>query len=94
VAVANCFILTFRGAARAAHFDWDQMECHVGGVLERVSGVTHFSRFSTVAELTGKEGSDGAKARELLPRSEQGCMVANSLRGERHRNAAIIERTY
>ncbi|MGA8708337.1 MAG: OsmC family protein [Steroidobacteraceae bacterium] len=90
-AVANCFILTFRAVSRAARFEWEQIECSVDGVLERVSGVTQFSRFSTRAKLTIKAGSDSAKAQELLQRAEKACLVANSLRGERHLQAEIVE---
>ncbi len=90
-AVANCFIFTFRAMSRAARFQWEQLECSVEGVLERVSGVTQFSKFSTRAKLTVKAGSDSAKAQELLQRAEKGCLVANSLRGERHLEAEIIE---
>jgi organic hydroperoxide reductase OsmC/OhrA len=90
-AVANCFIFTFRAVSRAAHFDWEQLECSVDGVLERVSGVTQFSKFSTRAKLTIRAGADSAKAQELLQRAEKGCLIANSLRGERHLEAEIIE---
>ena len=91
-AVADCFILTFRGVSRAVHFEWEQLECRVEGVLERVSGVTQFSKFSTHARLMIKAGADGAKARELLQRAEKACLVANSLRGERHLEAEILEK--
>jgi organic hydroperoxide reductase OsmC/OhrA len=37
-------------------------------------------------------GSDSAKARELLQRAEKGCLVANSLRGERHLETEIIDK--
>ncbi len=90
-AVANCFILTFRAVSRAARFEWEQLECSVEGVLERVSGVTQFSKFSTRAKLTVKAGSDSAKAQELLQRAEKACLVANSLRGERHLETELIE---
>jgi organic hydroperoxide reductase OsmC/OhrA len=90
-AVANCFIFTFRAVSRAAHFEWEQLECTVDGVLERVSGVAQFSRFSTHATLTVKVGADSAKAQELLQRAEKGCLVANSLRAERHLEAEVIE---
>ncbi len=90
-AVANCFILTFRAVSRAAHFEWEQLECSVDGVLERVSGVTQFSRFSTHAKLTVNSGADHGKAHELLQRAERGCLVANSLRGERNLEIQIAE---
>ena len=90
-AVANCFILTFRGVSRAANYSWQQLECQVDGVLDRVSGVTQFSRFTTRAMLTVKTGADRAKAQELMERAEKLCLIANSLRGERHLEARIVE---
>lgn len=90
-AVADCFVLTFRGVSRAAKFSWEQLECHVEGVLERVSGVTLFSKFTTRATLTVEAGTDHAKARELMERAERICLVANSLRCERHVEIQIIE---
>jgi organic hydroperoxide reductase OsmC/OhrA len=82
-AIANCFILTFRGVSRAVHFTWEKLEAQVDGTLERVSGSTQFTRYTTRATLTVKAGTDHAKARELLERAEKICLVANSLRGER-----------
>lgn len=90
-AVANCFIFTFRAVARAAHFEWNELECQVEGVLERVSGVTQFSQFTTHAKLTVGASADTAKARELLERAEKGCLIANSLRGGRHLQAEIVK---
>jgi organic hydroperoxide reductase OsmC/OhrA len=89
--IADCFILTFRGVARAAKFEWAQVDCHVDGVLERVSGVTSFTRFTTWAALKVHPGVDHAKARELLERAEKVCLVANSLRGERLLKVEVIE---
>ncbi len=90
-AVADCFILTFRAVSRAAKFPWQKLDCSVDGRLERVDGVTQFSRFNTRATLTVDAGADHAKAHELLERSEKACLVANSLRGERHLEAQIID---
>jgi organic hydroperoxide reductase OsmC/OhrA len=81
--LADCFILTFRGVSRAARFEWEKLEAQVEGTLERVAGVTHFTRYVTRATLTLKPGADRAKADELLERAEKLCLVANSLRGER-----------
>ena len=81
--IADCFILTFRGVSRAAHFEWDRLEARVQGTLERVGGVTQFTRYATHAVLTAKATVDHEKAKELLERAEKVCLVANSLRGER-----------
>jgi organic hydroperoxide reductase OsmC/OhrA len=89
--IANCFILTFRGVSRAAKFDWAHVECAVDGVLEKASGVTQFTRYTTRAILRVRPGVDHAKARELLERAEKVCLVANSLRGERLIEIEVIE---
>jgi organic hydroperoxide reductase OsmC/OhrA len=89
-AVANCFVLTLRALARAAAFRWSSVECGVEGVLERVEGVTRFSRFVTRARLIVPSDADRALARTLLERAEQGCLIANSLRAERHLDAEIV----
>jgi organic hydroperoxide reductase OsmC/OhrA len=81
--LADCFILTFRAVSRAARFEWSGLECRVEGVLERVGGVSQFTRYTTLARLTVPEGADTAKARELLERAEHGCLIANSVRGSR-----------
>ena len=81
--VADCFILTFRAVARAAHIEWQQLVCRVEGVLDRVEGIAQFTKFTTFAKLSVPKGMDMAKARGLLERAEKGCLVANSLRGAR-----------
>jgi len=82
-AVADCFILSFRGVARAARLEWQNLECEVTGTLERVDNVTRFTRFATRATLTVAPGVDEAKARTALDRAEHVCLVSNSLNGER-----------
>lgn len=82
-AVADCFILTFRGVARVAHFDWIALDCSVEGTLDRIEGQSRFTSFATSARLTVAGGSDMTKARRLLEQAEHGCLIANSLRAER-----------
>lgn len=88
--VADCFILTFRAVARAARFEWTKLECRVEGVLDRVERVSRFTKFSTFAQLSVPKGTEAAKARELLERAEQGCLISNSLLGTRSLRAEII----
>jgi organic hydroperoxide reductase OsmC/OhrA len=91
--IANCFILTFRGVSRAAKFEWVRLQCQVDGVLERLEGVTQFTRFTTRATLRVSSATDRAKAHELLERAEKVCLVANSLRGERALVVEVIDGT-
>ena len=81
--IADCFVLTFRAVSRAARFQWLDVECRVEGVLERIDGVSQFTRYTTRAMLTVPSGTDEARARKLLEKAEHGCLIANSLRGDR-----------
>lgn len=87
--VANCFVLTLRALARGTGIRWLRVDCRVEGTLERVEGVTRFSRFLTRAKLTVPRGTDETAARKLLERAEHGCLIANSLRAERQLDAEI-----
>lgn len=88
--VADCFILTFRAVARAARFSWLQLECRIEGVLERVDQTSQFTRFTMFTKLTVRVVSDVVKARELLERTEHGCLIANSLRGTRTLEVEVV----
>jgi organic hydroperoxide reductase OsmC/OhrA len=89
-AVANCFILTFRAYARASKLEWTALECRTEAVLDNAGGVAQFTRFVTHAKLAVPAGVDAAKARPLLQKAEDRCLVANSLKGERHLEAEIV----
>jgi organic hydroperoxide reductase OsmC/OhrA len=89
-ALADCFILTFRGLSRAAGFAWLRLECRVDGVLERVERVAQFTGMTTIARLTVGADADLAVARDLLERAEHGCLIANSLTGSRRLDAQIV----
>ena len=90
-AVADCFILTFRGVSRVAKIEWLALECRVEGTLERVDGKSQFTKFATFATLRVVAGSDAAKARSLLEKAEHGCLIANSLLAARTLEAEVIE---
>jgi len=82
-AVADCFTLTFRAVARARHVEWLGLECQVEATLDRLEGQARFVHYKTTAILTLPSGADEAQAQRLLQQAEHGCLVANSLNGER-----------
>jgi organic hydroperoxide reductase OsmC/OhrA len=91
-AIADCYILTFRGVARAAKFDWEDLKCEVEGRLERVESMTRFTGYTNHATLSVKPGADRGKAKELLERAERVCLVNNSLLGDRRLVPTVLER--
>ncbi len=42
-AVADCFVLTFRGIAGVSRFSWTSLECSVTGTVDRIDRVTQFT---------------------------------------------------
>ena len=87
--VADCLVLTFRAIARASKLDWNSLECHVDGKLERVERITQFTGFDVRATLVVPEGTDPAKAERLLHRAEQVCLITNSLKADSHLSATV-----
>jgi peroxiredoxin-like protein len=80
-AVADCFILTFRAIAKASKLPWLSLDCDVSGTLDRVDGVTRFTRFDMTAHLVVSPGVDAAHARHALEKAERNCLISNSLKG-------------
>ena len=78
-AVADCFILSFRAVARAARFEWRAISCDVEGVLDRVDRKLLFVEFRQKVVLDVPAGADADKARKLLDKAENSCLITNSM---------------
>lgn len=89
-AVADCFLLSFRGVARANKFAWHALECAVEGTLNRIEGKTHFTHIVVRATLRTPEGTDEAKAKQLMQRAEHVCLISNSLVAERRVETTVV----
>jgi peroxiredoxin-like protein len=83
-AVADCFALGFRAIARASKFEWRHLDVRTMSTLDRVDGKMLFTRFDTHAKLQVTAGADIERAKKLLEKAESSCLIANSLRSERH----------
>lgn len=81
-AIANCFILTFKAVARASRLDWIHITCEVDAILDRVERVTRFTGATATARLTVDDESKREHAERVLRKSEEGCLVSNSLATE------------
>lgn len=88
--VADCFVLNFRAIAAASKFSWINLEARTQGTLDRVDGKMRFTRFDTHARLSIPTGADVERAKKLLEKAEQTCLVSNSLASERHLTVDVI----
>jgi organic hydroperoxide reductase OsmC/OhrA len=89
-AVADCFVLTFRGIAGVSRFPWVALECSVTGTVDRVERVTQFTALEVRARLRVPSGANEDQARRLLAKAEETCLVTNSLKVRPHL-AAVVE---
>jgi organic hydroperoxide reductase OsmC/OhrA len=88
-AVADCFLLSFRGVARAQKMPWTSLKCEVQGTLDRVDGKSRFTRMLVKAALVVPEGTEQDKALKAMERAEHVCLISNSLVAERRIEATV-----
>ena len=88
-AVADCFVLTFRGIAGVSRFSWVSLECSVTGTVDRVDRVTQFTALEVRARLRVPSGANEEQARRLLTKAEETCLVTNSLKVQPHLESVV-----
>jgi peroxiredoxin-like protein len=89
-AVNDCFVLGFRAIATGSKFSWTSLKSHTEGTLDKVEGKMRFTKFVTHAILQVPAGTDVERAKKLLEKAEQVCLIANSLLAERHLEVEVI----
>jgi organic hydroperoxide reductase OsmC/OhrA len=88
-AVADCFVLTFRGIASVSRFSWVSLECNVTGTVDRADRVTQFTALEIRARLRVPPGAKEDQARRLLSKAEETCLVTNSLKVRPHLESVV-----
>ena len=88
-AVADCFVLTFRGIASVSRFAWVSLECSATGTVDRIDRVTQFTAIAVHARLTVPSGASEDQARRLLAKAEETCLVTNSLKVRPHLESVV-----
>jgi peroxiredoxin-like protein len=89
-AVADCFILTFRSIAATSALSWQSLVCDAEGVLDRPERALRFTSVTIRARLEVVHAADADRARRLLEKAEQHCLVSNSLNVDRFLDAEVI----
>jgi organic hydroperoxide reductase OsmC/OhrA len=88
-AVADCFLLTFRGIARASRMSWVSVSVTCEGTLERPDRVTQFTRFDLRATVVLPPETGEPQARRILGRAEETCLITQSLKAETHLHITV-----
>ena len=79
-----------RAIAKASKLEWTDIDCSVDGTLERVDRATRFTSITVSAQLTVTAGTDLARAERLLHKSEEACLITNSMTAETHLDTEIL----
>ena len=88
--ISDCFILSFRAIARASKLPWISLECVANGTLERVERTTKFTTITIKAIVHVPAGTDVDKARRLMEKSEESCLITRSMTATVHLDAEVF----
>jgi len=88
-AIADCFVLTFRGIAGVSRFSWLSLECSAIGTVDRIDRVTQFTAVEVRARLRVPAGANEDQARRMLAKAEETCLVTNSLKVRPHLESVV-----
>jgi organic hydroperoxide reductase OsmC/OhrA len=88
-AVADCFVLSFRAIAQASKFGFINLTCKVTGTLDKVEKLMAFTEFKIDALLSVGDGVDHERAKRLLEKAEQMCLITNSLTAQVHLETSV-----
>ena len=77
--VATCFIFTFRVVAEASKFEFLSLELSGSGTVDRKDGSTRFTDIVLRSRLTLPKGADPERAKRMLEKGKNACLVTASL---------------
>ncbi len=78
-AIETCFLFTLRAVAEASRVSFTALELSSSGTVDRKDGVTRFTEIVLRPRLTVAPGTDPERARRVMEKSEQACLVSASV---------------
>ena len=83
-AVNSCLMTTFLSIAENSKLEFTQFSCSANGKLEQVEGKFLMTEVTLKPVLTLKNISDKEKAERILQKSENACLISNSIKSTIH----------
>jgi uncharacterized OsmC-like protein len=77
--VEACLIFTFRAIAQASKFEFLSLHVSGGGTVDRKDGAIRFTEITLWPRLTLRSGGDPERAKRLLDKGKDACLVTSSL---------------
>jgi organic hydroperoxide reductase OsmC/OhrA len=75
----SCFMFTFQAIAQASKFDFLSLELSGSGTVDRKDGSTRFTDIVLRPRLALPKGADPERARRMLEKGKNACLVTASL---------------
>ncbi len=89
-AVASCLMTTFLSIAENSNLEFTEFTCKSRGKLEQVEGKFLMTEVILEPTVTITNESDWEKAERVLQKSEQHCLISNSIKSKVTMNTTII----
>lgn len=89
--VADCFILTFKAVSKASKLEWEELSCHVEGILDREDKEMKFTELRIKPKLIISNG-DRERAIKVLEKAEKTCLVTNSINSKITLEPEVVEK--
>lgn len=78
--VVSCFMTTFLAVAEYSKLEFISFECHAEGILEKIEGKYLMTKIILKPILTIPEIDKFEKAQRVLEKSENACLISNSIK--------------
>lgn len=79
-AVNTCLMTTFLAIAENSKLEFISFTCKSVGVLDKVDGKFQVSEITLKPELIVPEGTNEERAIRIIEKSEQHCLISNSIK--------------
>lgn len=89
-AVASCLMTTFLSIAENSKLEFTAFSCKSHGKLEQIEGKFLMTEVILEPTVTIANESDREKADRVLQKSEQHCLISNSIKSKVTMNTKII----
>ncbi len=89
-AVASCLMTTFLSIAENSKLEFTGFSCKSSGKLEQVEGKFLMTEIILEPTVTIANESDREKAERVLQKSEQHCLISNSIKSKITMNTTIV----
>lgn len=89
-AVASCLMTTFLSIAENSKLEFTVFSCKSSGKLEQVEGKFLMTEILLEPTVTIANESDREKAERVLQKSEQHCLISNSIKSKITMNTTIV----